>query len=61
MNTDITILFGSQTGNSEDVAHRIAREAKKRHKSVYISALDDYDLVRFYISYLELSLCYIRG
>ena len=60
MNTDITILFGSQTGNSEDVAHRIAREAKKRHKSVYISTLDDYDVVSFSRLYLVLSICYIR-
>jgi hypothetical protein len=39
----ITILYGSQTGNAQDVAERLCREAKRRHFSVKISTMDDYD------------------
>ena len=44
------ILYGSQTGNSEDVALRISREAARRHKKTYVCCCDDYDLVRVFNS-----------
>ena len=40
---NINILYGSQTGNAQDVAERLCRESKRRHFRVKISAMDDYD------------------
>ena len=41
----ISVLYGSQTGTAQEVAERIGREAKRRHLSASVLALDDYDVV----------------
>lgn len=40
-----TILYGSQTGNAEDVAERIARQARRRRIATDVHAMDEYDIV----------------
>lgn len=39
----ITVLYGSQTGNAQDLAERISREAKRRYFRVTICPMDNYD------------------
>lgn len=46
----ILVLYGSQTGTSKDVAERIFRDARRHHFSSRVSALDDFDVVRFFHS-----------
>jgi len=41
----ISVLYGSQTGTAQEVAERIGREAKRRHLSANVLALDDYNVV----------------
>ena len=41
----ILILYGSQTGTAQDVAEKLAREAKRRFLSTRVMALDDYNVV----------------
>lgn len=43
----ISVLYGSQTGTAQEVAERIGREGKRRHLSVTVVALDDYNVVSF--------------
>lgn len=42
----LTILFGTETGNAEDVAYRIADLAHRYHVPTRICNMDDYDRVR---------------
>lgn len=42
----LLILYGSQTGTAQDVADKVYREAKRRHFSARVTALDSYDIVR---------------
>ena len=41
----ICVLYGSQTGTAQEVAERIGREARRRHLSATVLALDDYNVV----------------
>lgn len=38
------ILYGSQTGTAQDVAEKLAREAKRRHFHCRVSAMDSYNV-----------------
>ena len=40
----VLVLYGSETGNAQDVAERIVREAKARHFSPIVMPMDAYDL-----------------
>lgn len=42
----ILILFGSQTGTAEDMAERLGREARRRHFTCRVDAMDSYNIVR---------------
>lgn len=42
---DLLVLYGSQTGNAEDVAYRIFREASRRHKKAIVKSCDQYGIV----------------
>jgi len=45
MDFDLTILYGSQTGNAEDLAKRIGLEAKRRGvSSLQVLSVDDFNL-----------------
>ena len=46
----IVVLYGSQTGTAQDVAERIERDAIRRHLSVTVKPLDQYDIVCFTIN-----------
>ena len=45
LDRSFTILYGSQTGNAQDVAERIGRQARRRHVHACIHSMDDYDIV----------------
>jgi len=51
----LVVLYGSQTGTAQDVAERIERDAIRRHFSVTIKPLDQYDIVCI-ISYCHFSI-----
>lgn len=42
----ILILYGSQTGTAEDYGQRLSRESRRRHFSVELSSMDEYDKVQ---------------
>ena len=42
----LVIFYGSQTGNAQDVAERIGREAERRHLDATIISMDTYDPVQ---------------
>eukprot|EP00198_Chlamydomonas_reinhardtii_P004798 XP_001694134.1 NADPH-dependent flavin reductase [Chlamydomonas reinhardtii] len=44
MSNPLLILYGSQTGNAQDVAERIGREARLRLYSPRVVAMDSYDV-----------------
>jgi sulfite reductase alpha subunit-like flavoprotein len=41
----IQVLYGTQTGCAQEVAHRIVREARRLYFKTSVSALDDFDVV----------------
>ncbi|KAF5296664.1 hypothetical protein FQR65_LT10204 [Abscondita terminalis] len=43
-NQNITILYGSQTGNAQEVAERIWRESKRYYFLGSVKCMDDYDI-----------------
>ncbi|KAI9183834.1 NAPDH-dependent diflavin reductase [Blastocladiella emersonii ATCC 22665] len=57
----ITVLYGSQTGTAQDVAERIAREAKRRHFGVHLAAMDDYDRSQLVHGGLAIFVCSTMG
>ncbi|KAG8447371.1 hypothetical protein GDO86_014731 [Hymenochirus boettgeri] len=57
----ILVLFGSQTGTAEDVAERIAREAKRRHFNCRTEALDDYNVANLITEPLVIFVCSTTG
>ncbi|KAI9220085.1 NADPH-dependent diflavin oxidoreductase 1 [Blastocladiella britannica] len=57
----LTILYGSQTGTAQDVAERIARDAKRRHFSVDIAAMDDYDRRKLLTAGTAIFVCSTMG
>nr|XP_031834262.1 NADPH-dependent diflavin oxidoreductase 1 isoform X3 [Nomia melanderi] len=44
INTNVTILYGSETGTAEDVAEQIWKSAKRKGLHSSVSAMDDYDI-----------------
>lgn len=45
INVKLTILYGSQTGNSQDIAEQIWRESKRFYFTGSVLSLDDYNIV----------------
>ena len=45
----IVILYGSETGSSQDLAENLARQAKRRHFKTRVYAMDDYDRVYMHV------------
>lgn len=56
----ILILYGSQTGTAQDVAEKLAREAKRRFLSTRVMALDDYNVVCRCFLYIYEFLFYFK-
>ena len=40
----VLVLYGSETGNSQDVAERIVREAKLKHYAPILMSMESYDI-----------------
>ncbi|XP_078498271.1 NADPH-dependent diflavin oxidoreductase 1 [Lissotriton helveticus] len=57
----ILILFGSQTGTAEDAADRIGREARRRHFSCRVEALDSYKVANLINEPLVVFVCATTG
>ncbi|KAI9205118.1 uncharacterized protein BJ171DRAFT_503040 [Polychytrium aggregatum] len=58
---NITVLYGSQTGCAQEVAERIAREARRRHFHVVLSAMDDYERASLTQAGLAIFVCSVTG
>ncbi|MCO5585326.1 hypothetical protein L7F22_039259 [Adiantum nelumboides] len=41
----LTVLYATQSGNAQDVAERIGRQARRRHVHARIHSMDEYDIV----------------
>ena len=41
----LLILYASQTGNAQDAAERIGREAERRHCPAVVVSMEDFDVV----------------
>jgi sulfite reductase alpha subunit-like flavoprotein len=52
----IVILYGSETGSSQDLAENLARQAKRRHFKTRVYAMDDYDRVYIHVFSLYVDL-----
>ncbi|XP_070532421.1 NADPH-dependent diflavin oxidoreductase 1-like [Ptychodera flava] len=57
----ILVLFGSQTGTAEDVAERVGREAKRRHMSTKVMAMDTYTITNLIHEPLVVFVCATTG
>lgn len=58
----LLVLFGTQTGTAEDVAHQIARTASRLHIHVETSPMDDYQPVsRIFSEDLVVFVCATSG
>lgn len=58
---DITILYGSQTGNAEDMAKRIGLQAKWLGQTVLVEAMDDFPLKLLPKQRLVIFVCSTTG
>lgn len=41
----LTVLYATQSGNAQDVAERIGRQARRRHVHARLYSMDEYDIV----------------
>ncbi|XP_014675803.1 PREDICTED: NADPH-dependent diflavin oxidoreductase 1-like [Priapulus caudatus] len=57
----LTILYGSQTGTTQEVAERVGREAKRRHFATKVSAMDDYNIADMVREQVVVFLCATTG
>ncbi|KAJ1559080.1 NADPH-dependent diflavin oxidoreductase 1, partial [Cladochytrium tenue] len=57
----LLVLFGSETGCAEDVAHAVARDARRRRFAVRVSTMDDYDRARLIDEPLVVFVCSTTG
>ncbi|KAJ3213485.1 NADPH-dependent diflavin oxidoreductase 1 [Dinochytrium kinnereticum] len=57
----LLVLYGSETGCAEDVAHRITREARRRHFIVEVTSMDDYDRKKLAFEELVVFVCSTTG
>lgn len=57
----LLILYGSQTGTAQDVAEKIYREAKRRHFSAKVIALDSYNISSLIHEQMVIFVCSTTG
>lgn len=60
-NANLTVLYGSQTGNAQDVAERIWRESKCYYFTGTCKAMDDYDVASLINETLVVFICSTTG
>lgn len=58
---DVTILYGSQTGNAEDMAKRIGLQAKSLNQRVLVETMDDFPLKMLPKQQLVIFVCSTTG
>lgn len=44
---NLILLYGSETGNSEEIAMELAKMAERLHFNTVVGEMDDFKLVRF--------------
>ncbi|KAM9734721.1 NADPH-dependent diflavin oxidoreductase 1 [Menidia menidia] len=60
-NPALLIVYGSQTGTAQDIAQRIARQAKRRWLKVRVLPLDDYNVAHLISESLVVFVCATTG
>lgn len=60
-NAKLTILYGSQTGNSQDVAERIWRESKRYYFKTSIKCMDEYKITQLVNERFVIFVCSTTG
>lgn len=60
-NQNLTILYGSQTGNAQDVAERIWRESKCYYFTGMCKPMDDYNVSNLINEKLIVFVCSTTG
>ncbi|XP_015252211.1 PREDICTED: NADPH-dependent diflavin oxidoreductase 1 [Cyprinodon variegatus] len=57
----LLVLYGSQTGTAQDTAHRIGRQAQRRHLKVRVLPLDGYNVADLISESLVVFVCSTTG
>eukprot|EP00762_Andalucia_godoyi_P001048 ANDGO_01984.mRNA.1 NADPH-dependent diflavin oxidoreductase 1 len=60
-NRRVSILFGTQTGCSEEVAYQLARDAERRHFSTNVSSMNDFPFSALVTESLIVFVCSTTG
>ncbi|KAJ8954736.1 hypothetical protein NQ318_011431 [Aromia moschata] len=60
-NEKLTILYGSQTGNAQDLAERIWRESKRFYFRSTVKSLDEYDVLELINEKCAVFVCSTTG
>lgn len=60
-NEKITILYGSQTGNAQDLAERIWRESKRFFFSGPVLCMDNYNILELVNEKCAIFICSTTG
>ncbi|RZC41878.1 NADPH-dependent diflavin oxidoreductase 1, partial [Asbolus verrucosus] len=60
-NEKIVILYGSQTGNAQDLAERIWRESKRFYFKSSVKSMDDYNIVELISEKCVIFVCATTG
>lgn len=60
-NEKIAILYGSQTGNAQDLAERIWRDSKRFYFRTVLKGLDDYNVLELRNEKCVIFICSTTG
>lgn len=60
-NGRLVVLFGSQTGNAEDLAERIWRESKRFYFKTSLKCMDDYNVTDLINEKCVIFICSTTG
>lgn len=61
VNEKLTILYGSQTGNAQDLAERLWREAKRFYFACKVCSMDEYNVVELVQERCVIFICSTTG
>lgn len=57
----LSILYGSQTGNAQDISERIWRESKRFYFTGTVKSMDDYDVTELISEKCVIFVCSTTG
>lgn len=57
----LTVLYGSQTGNAQDISERIWRESKRFYFTGSVKAMDDYNIAELVNEKCVVFVCSTTG